>query len=498
MLSDTAPNRSVRRRPATLASVLGSAALTLLFAIPAPAGAAVTCDRVAAPGGSDTAAGTAAQPFATAQRLADSLSAGQTGCVRGTLSGDLWIGRDAVTIASEPGQRGKVVGQVKIQPGAEGVTVRDLDLDGRRPNGDYINNIGPAVYGNDATFVNNDITNGNTAICFILGTFGHDGNIRVARTRIEGNRIHNCGRLPRTNMGHAIYMEHTQDARIVGNEIFDNADRGVQIYPNAHGSLVAGNVIDGNGVGIIFGGLNGESASDNVVRHNLITNPTVRSAVESWYPEGTPQGTGNLVEQNCVFGGSNLISTTFGGFTPSDNRTVDPLYVDRAAKDFRLRDGSPCAEVLAAGRSGSAATLPPATQPVSAPTTTTTTTNTVTPTGTTSTTTAPPSKHGKVSKRPALRLALRHRRYGRALALNVRLVDEVEAPVRALVEVRYGKRGLWRPVAVPRLQSARSFNTVVGMPRRHRRIVVRASVIDARGGRVARLSLRNPRPKHRF
>lgn len=494
MLSDTT-NRSARRRPATLASVLGSAALTLLFAIPAPAGAQVTCDRVAAQGGSDTAAGTAAQPFGTPQRLADSLSPGQTGCVRGTLNGDLWIGRDAVTIASEPGQRGKVVGQVKIQPGAEGVTVRDLDLDGRRPGGGAV--LGPAVYGDDATFVNNDVTNGNTAICFILGTFGHDGNIRVARTRIEGNRIHNCGQLPRTNMGHAIYVEHTQDARIVGNEIFDNVDRGVQLYPNSHGTLVAGNVIDGNGVGVIFGGLNGESASDNVVRHNLITNPTARSAVESWYPSDTAPGTNNVVEQNCVYGGSDLISTTFGGFTPSDNRTADPLYVDRAAKDFRLRDGSPCAEVLAAGRAGSSATLPPLTQGTTtvAPTTTTAP---VAPSGTTTTgtTTAP---KGKVAvKRPKVRLALRHRRYGRALALNVRLLDQVDAPVRALVEVRYGKRGLWRPVALPRLQSARSFNTVVGMPRRHRRIMIRASVIDRHDSLVARLSVRNPRPQNRF
>ncbi len=496
MFSETSANRTARRRrPATLATVLGSAALTLLLAIPSPASADVACDKVAAAGGSDSAAGTAAQPFATPQRLADSLAPGQTGCVRGTLTGNLWIGRDAVTIASEPGQRGKVVGQVKVQPGADGVTVRDLDLDGHRPGGGSV--LGPAIYGDDATFANNDVTNGNTAICFIIGTYGHDGNMKVARTRIEGNRIHNCGPLPRTNMGHAIYVEHTQDARIVGNEIYDNADRGVQLYPNSQGTLVAGNVIDGNGVGVIFSGTGGAAASNNVVRHNVITNPTARAAVESWYPDGNPKGTGNVVEQNCVFGVANPISTTFGGFTHSDNLVADPQFVDRGAKDFRLREGSPCAAVLAAGRSGLAA-LPPLTKSATDAGTAATTTTApapVVPAGTTAApTTSPTKSRPGAQKRPGARLALRHRRYGRALALNVRLVDETEGSVRALVEVRYGKRGLWRPVAVPRLQSARSFNTVVGMPRKARRIMVRASVIDASDTFVARLSLKNPRP----
>ena len=483
-----------RRSAATLGAVLGTA-LSLLFALPMPASADIACDRVAAQGGSDGAAGTAAQPFGTAQRLVDSLDPGQTGCVRGTLTGDMWIGRDGVTVASEPGQRGKVVGQVKVQPGADGVTVRDLDLDGRRASG---LNIGPAIYGNDATFIGNDVTNGNTAICFILGTFGHDGNIRVQRTRIEGNRIHNCGMLPRNNLGHAIYVEHTQDARIIGNEIFDNADRGVQLYPNSQGTLVAGNVIDGNGVGVIFGGLNGESASNNVVRHNLITNPTARSAVESWYPADTPQGVGNVVEQNCVWGGSNLISTTFGGFTPADNRTVDPQYVDRAAKDFRLREGSPCAAVLEAGRTG-AGPLPPA--PAPAPTGSTTTTGTttgtttdtpVTPSG--ATTVTAPKTNGRGSTK--VRLSLRHRRIGRRkVSLQLRLLDRVAAPVRTLVEVRTGRRG-WRLVAAPRMLNYRRYSTRVRMPRSARRILVRASVVQPTGEFVRQLSV--VRPAKRF
>ena len=48
-----------------------------------PTPTTVTCDQYAAPTGSDSSVGTLAAPFATAQHLADSLSPGQTGCLRG-------------------------------------------------------------------------------------------------------------------------------------------------------------------------------------------------------------------------------------------------------------------------------------------------------------------------------------------------------------------------------------------------------------------------------
>src|SRR5690348_5296917 len=58
------------------------AALVLVLLGTGRAPAATTCALVASPSGSDSAPGTPAAPFRTAQKLADSLRAGQTGCLR--------------------------------------------------------------------------------------------------------------------------------------------------------------------------------------------------------------------------------------------------------------------------------------------------------------------------------------------------------------------------------------------------------------------------------
>ena len=58
--------------------------------------------------------------------------------------------------------------------------------------------------------------------------------------------------LPANNHEHGIYVEASDGAQIVDNWIYDNADRGVQLFPDAQGTYVARNVIDRNGQGVIF------------------------------------------------------------------------------------------------------------------------------------------------------------------------------------------------------------------------------------------------------
>ena len=309
------------------------------------------CDRVAAGGGSDYGPGTPTAPFASVDRLASALGPGDTGCIRGTVTVDERLTRGGrtgapITLTSEPGQRGRVLGRLWLAQGADHIVVSDLDLDGRNPQ----RLPSPLVHANDAVFRGNDVTNGHTGICFNVGAATYEPQVTTYRTVIEGNRIHNCGILPAANHDHGVYVEKARDTRIAGNVIFDNADRAINLYPDAQRTTIVGNIIDGNGQGVLFSGDSGVASRDNVVRGNVITNPKLREAVESWYPNGNPRGAGNLVSRNCISGGAGTVDTAGGGFELSANVFADPRYAGRARQDFRLRADSPCALVLESGR----------------------------------------------------------------------------------------------------------------------------------------------------
>ena len=330
----------------------------------------IVCDKYASPGGSDSADGTGSAPFRTAQRLADSLKPGQTGCLRSgtyteegntlTISSGGAPGQHVV-ISSAPNERATFQGRIYITEAADYVTVHGLILDGSH---------GPACTSSDATctvlpsptingdhvhIVGNDISNrraGSEAtlagICINVGSSG----FTATDTLIEGNRIHDCGRLPTTNHDHGIYVSDARGTRIVGNLIYDNADRGIQLYPDADGTLVENNTIDGNGEGVMLSGAEYDASSDTTIENNIISNSETRWLVESHWED--PVGNNNLVENNCLwatnpddyYNQNGGIQPEEEGFDAYNNLTADPGYVNRTAKDFRLHEGSPCRGVL--------------------------------------------------------------------------------------------------------------------------------------------------------
>jgi nitrous oxidase accessory protein NosD len=281
------------------------------------------CDRVASPRGS-------------VAKLANSLRPGQTGCLRaGVYRHNVKIRKGGasgapITIRSFPGERATVRGRLWITNSANHVVVRRLFLDGRNraklPS--------PTVNGNNVVFRDNDVTTRHTTICFLLGS---DEYGRARRTVIERNRIHDCGELPPTNHHHGIYVEASDGARITDNWIYDNADRGVQLFPDAQRTYVARNVIDGNGEGVVFS----RKSANNVVENNVISNPVVRYNIEDF----ELRGAGNVARRNCLWSarheGNAAISPQIE-VQISENLVTEPAYANRDAKDFRLDPDSPC------------------------------------------------------------------------------------------------------------------------------------------------------------
>jgi nitrous oxidase accessory protein NosD len=311
------------------------------------------CDVVVATDGHDNVAGTAAAPFRSSNRGVTALRDGQTLCFR---SGAYATGRGLritaahATVRSFPSEHATLRGSLRIERKATGTTVEGLTLDGRNKR-NYFN---PIIYADDAVLRDNEITNEHTTNC-----------VHVARyfdapppkgVVIEDNNIHDCGRLPSHNQQHGVYIAAARDLTIRNNLIWDNADRGIQLYTNVRRTHIYGNVIDDNGEGVIISGAGGKTTSDTLIEHNMITNSNIRHNVESFYPPGTPPGKNNLVTGNCIYGAPAPYAGPDGsgigeqeGFVARDNVIADPGYADPAQGDFRIPPDSPCAGVFTGG-----------------------------------------------------------------------------------------------------------------------------------------------------
>jgi parallel beta-helix repeat protein len=302
--------------------------------------ARAVCDLYAAPGGSDSATGTRSRPFRTAQRLVDGLNSGQTGCFRGgTFTFDLLelTTRD-VTITSHRDEAVTLEGEIKVLPAGAGSTIEGLKLNGA-------SSIGPRIYADEVTLRGNEITNDHTSICVSVSRW-YSAPPPQGVT-IERNRIHDCGELPATNKQHGVYISEARDTVIRDNWIYANADRGIQLYPDADGSTITGNVIDSNGEGIVFAGEGPSVSSDNLVTGNVISNSMLGWNVYANTPGISADG--NLLRHNCIWAGDATADfesdggvETSSDFRSTENAVMDPRYTDPDAHDYTLSAQSEC------------------------------------------------------------------------------------------------------------------------------------------------------------
>jgi hypothetical protein len=312
------------------------------------------CDRAATPNGTEGAAGTTQRPFATVQRLVDALRPGQTGCLlAGRYQGNIVIraggtAHEPITLRALSRAPVTILGWLDWEPG------------GRywRVTGVRIHSSGSAaatvqIHGDGVRLDHDEITNQNLGgDCITIG------NLRYGVTHgtiVDHDRIHDCGAPGPEPFHHGVYVCCGYGARITNNYIWHSTGRGVQLYPDADGALVAHNVIDGNvhRAGVTFGGDPYGSCfdtNDGTVTNNIITH-NGRYAIDDWW--GCRVGSGNVVTRNCFWAnGSGSVPPDAEGFTASANLTADPRFVALKQHDYRLRAGSPCARMHPRGSIG--------------------------------------------------------------------------------------------------------------------------------------------------
>ena len=247
-----------------------------------------------------------------------------------------------MVLRSHPGETAEFRGSIHIPRGSDHVTVRNMRLDGSYGpvgrghfEGDRNTEQAVRVLGDNVSVHSNDITNRRpngdpdlAGTCIILGS----SETIAAETSIKANRIHRCGQMPRISREHGIYASRPRGAKITDNLIYANAERGIQLYPDARGTMVEGNVVDGNGQNIVFDGSGNNAASDNTVRNNVVSNSQVGWNVSGNWNPSSKVGWDNEVHDNCVWVSSREPEyNQNGGISPAEaaspGRNGDKAFV---------------------------------------------------------------------------------------------------------------------------------------------------------------------------
>ncbi len=248
--------------------------------------------------------------------------------------------RRIVLTSRNPARPATIAGLVYVPAGSDGVSVTHLRLNGRN----LAELPSPIVDGDHVRFTYDNVTNRNSqSVCFIVGSV----SATSAGFLAAHDRVHNCGdmRTRRDTAGdphtafyeHAFYLQNATRFRVTQTIMFTISGRCLQLYPDAVDGEIDHNLCDGAGTGVIV-----DAASSKVlITRNIFTNAVVQGGIA----EGsTFAGSGDVAERNVLWHDHpTSYQLRGGGLTVTGNRVVAPIYVNRAARRYRLRRGSPAA-----------------------------------------------------------------------------------------------------------------------------------------------------------
>lgn len=356
-----------------LATVLtiGAVSAGLISDTTLAATTSTTCGLYASTSGSDSNPGTASAPFATAKRLLEKLSAGQTGCLTSgqTFAGfTLYEGNThgvegaPITLTStNPEEPATINGRVTTEKDSNWLTFTHLNF----------------VYGQDTLFPSitiasahtswtyDNVSGGDLNICFLTNPVG-DSYGAGEYTLIEHDRVHDCGH-PVTKAELEAQSNNTYEGRENGWHVHGLYDEGVHttvrnsyFYDSAGVGIllrsggfavIEHNVIDANGRGVELGN---EGTENDTVAWNIITNttsPCGREVGSGSYCDtyglmtNGSVGMGNVFRDNDLYGneGDNIEPGVNSVVTREVDVEVNPLYTNASAHEYTLENGSPAA-----------------------------------------------------------------------------------------------------------------------------------------------------------
>jgi hypothetical protein len=290
----------------------------------------VTCDTTVSPGASLSSA-------------ILNLAAGKTLCLNpGTYSTFTTHAQKiaASTIRStDPLNPATILGGQTDTSNASNLTFSNLRFVGNaRANTVYLG--GANIIVQDSEITNNYIGSS----CVIIGD--HTAGAQTGGGLFR-NRIHDCGATG-GNQTHCIYSAVFTGGAINGNTIWNCRFFAIQFGPDSHNLVADHNTFDG-GSPTQRGGLlywsEGSTTTTNVeIKNSIIVGASGYPAIGyCWTSCNGSIGSGNTAHDNCLWdNAAGDFQTPAQGYTQTNNPHVDPLFVNRAARNYSLQAGSPC------------------------------------------------------------------------------------------------------------------------------------------------------------